>query len=66
MSAFGARLFVRLQDAEFYRRLHAEAAEVAGPGTGKTWLDIGCGRGSSPESPLARATKRSASIEIPP
>ncbi len=45
MSDFGARLFVRLQDAEFYRRLHAEAAEVAGPGTGKTWLDVGCGPG---------------------
>ena len=34
-----------MQDAEFYRRLHAEAARVAGPGTGKTWLDIGCGPG---------------------
>ena len=45
MSGVAARLFSRLQDAVFYRRLHEDAASLLGAGGGRTWLDVGCGPG---------------------
>ena len=45
MSYFGAKLFVWLQGAEFYKSLHAEAIEKLPAGEGKKWVDVGCGPG---------------------
>lgn len=38
-------LFAWLQDADFYRDFHVAAAELMGPGGGRTWLDVGTGPG---------------------
>jgi ubiquinone/menaquinone biosynthesis C-methylase UbiE len=41
----GPALFTWLQDAGFYRGLHEAAADIMGPGHGRSWLDVGCGPG---------------------
>ena len=38
-------LFTWLQGADFYRDLHQCAVQSLPPGSGKTWLDVGCGPG---------------------
>ena len=38
-------LFTWLQGADFYRDLHRCAVQSLAPGSGKTWLDVGCGPG---------------------
>lgn len=38
-------LFTWLQGADFYLDLHRQAVESLPAGSGKTWLDIGCGPG---------------------
>lgn len=45
MGYFGAKLFVWLQGAEFYKNLHHEAVEQISDGDGKKWMDVGCGPG---------------------
>lgn len=45
MSSAAAKLFSRLQKAEFYRKLHVDALSLAGERQGGNWLDIGCGPG---------------------
>lgn len=45
MGYFGAKLFVWLQGAEFYKSLHCEAIEKLPAGKGKKWVDAGCGPG---------------------
>jgi ubiquinone/menaquinone biosynthesis C-methylase UbiE len=47
MSARAARLFAHVQAAEFYRRVHDEAAGLfhTGEDLECTWLDVGCGPG---------------------
>jgi 2-polyprenyl-3-methyl-5-hydroxy-6-metoxy-1,4-benzoquinol methylase len=40
-----ASLFTRLQSADFYRAMHARAADLLPAGDGMTWLDVGCGPG---------------------
>lgn len=45
MGYFGAKLFVWLQGADFYRNLHSEAIEKLPAGVGKKWVDVGCGPG---------------------
>ncbi|MBI3563031.1 MAG: class I SAM-dependent methyltransferase [Gammaproteobacteria bacterium] len=42
---FGSLLFTWLQGAPFYHELHQRAVETLPPGTGKLWLDVGCGPG---------------------
>lgn len=46
MTSFATGLFAHLQDAEFYRAMHREAADTVPHGVGRTWLDVGCGPGS--------------------
>lgn len=41
----GSVLFTWLQGAPFYQDLHQRAVEGLPPGTGKIWLDVGCGPG---------------------
>jgi ubiquinone/menaquinone biosynthesis C-methylase UbiE len=45
MSNLAAVLFTHLQDAEFYQRMHQEAAATLPDGQGRAWLDTGCGPG---------------------
>lgn len=45
MGYFGAKLFVWLQGAEFYKNLHLEALKQIPDGKGKKWVDAGCGPG---------------------
>lgn len=45
MGYFGAKLFVWLQGADFYKNLHREAIEQLSDGEGKKWIDVGCGPG---------------------
>ena len=45
MGHFGAKIFVWLQGAEFYKSLHSEAIEKLPAGEGKKWVDVGCGPG---------------------
>ncbi|MGO9475233.1 MAG: class I SAM-dependent methyltransferase [Rhodomicrobium sp.] len=46
MSVKAARLFARLQDADFYSGLHLAAANLLPNGKlGQSWLDVGCGPG---------------------
>lgn len=45
MSTFAAHLFSWVQDAEFYRDLHRQAADLMHGGNGRSWLDVGCGPG---------------------
>jgi len=45
MGYFGAKLFVWLQGAEFYKSLHSEAIEKLPAGKDKKWVDVGCGPG---------------------
>jgi len=45
MGYFGAKLFVWLQGAEFYKNLHLEALKQIPDGKGKKWMDVGCGPG---------------------
>lgn len=41
----GSILFTWLQGAQFYQDLHQRAVDSLPPGTGKIWLDVGCGPG---------------------
>lgn len=41
----GAVLFSWVQGATFYRDLHKTAVDSIPTGSGKTWLDVGCGPG---------------------
>jgi len=46
VSAGAARLFARLEDANFYSGLHRVAANLLPGGQpGQSWLDVGCGPG---------------------
>lgn len=45
MSQAAAALFRRLQAADFYHQLHADAVALLPAGQGKTWLDVGSGPG---------------------
>jgi 2-polyprenyl-3-methyl-5-hydroxy-6-metoxy-1,4-benzoquinol methylase len=45
MSARAAKLFARVQDADFYREMHTTAVAALPSGEGRTWLDVGCGPG---------------------
>jgi ubiquinone/menaquinone biosynthesis C-methylase UbiE len=45
MSALTVRLFAWLQGADFYRAMHAAAADALPDGDGRAWLDVGCGPG---------------------
>ena len=45
MSRFGAALFERLQDAQFYRDMHAAALAFVPRNARAKWLDAGCGPG---------------------
>ena len=45
MGYFGAKLFVWLQDADFYKNLHLEAMKQIPDGKDKKWMDVGCGPG---------------------
>lgn len=45
MNSLGAGLFARVQAAAFYAQLHREAVAQLPPGTGRDWLDVGCGPG---------------------
>ena len=45
MSLVSAAFFSWLQGAPFYVDLHRQAVELLPAGTGKTWLDAGCGPG---------------------
>ena len=46
MSARAARLFAKLEDADFYSGLHRAAANLLPSGKpGQSWLDVGCGPG---------------------
>lgn len=45
MSGLAARFFAYLQDAAFYREVHEQAVALLPQGTGRTWLDLGCGPG---------------------
>jgi SAM-dependent methyltransferase len=40
-----ARFFAWIQRAPFYEATHAEAVQLLPPGSGRTWLDVGCGPG---------------------
>ena len=41
----GTVLFTWLQGAEFYRDIHKQAVDCIPLGSGKTWIDVGCGPG---------------------
>lgn len=43
--SLAARIFTRLQSARFYHDMHLVAADMLDHGTGRTWLDVGCGPG---------------------
>ncbi len=45
MSYSSAKLFAWLQEADFYRDLHAKAMAGLPNGKDRTWLDFGCGPG---------------------
>jgi SAM-dependent methyltransferase len=45
MGYFGAKLFVWLQGADFYKDLHSEAIDKLPTGKDKKWVDVGCGPG---------------------
>jgi SAM-dependent methyltransferase len=45
MSRPAVALFSWLQDADFYRDMHATAADLLPSGARRLWLDIGCGPG---------------------
>lgn len=45
MGYLSAALFARIQRAQFYQAAHQDAVALLPLGTGKTWLDVGCGAG---------------------
>lgn len=45
MSYLSAAFFSWVQSAAFYIDVHSRAVELLGRGTGRTWLDVGCGPG---------------------
>lgn len=45
MGKLSACLFGWVQSAPLYQALHREAVALLPPGTGRTWVDVGCGPG---------------------
>ena len=45
MSQFSAWFFGQVQQAGFYRELHAQAVALLPTGQGQAWFDVGCGAG---------------------
>lgn len=45
MGALSALFFSQVQSASFYREVHRQAVQILPPGSGRTWLDVGCGPG---------------------
>jgi trans-aconitate methyltransferase len=45
MTLVSAAFFSWVQGAPFYVEVHTQAVDLLPPGSGKTWLDIGCGPG---------------------
>lgn len=45
LSFLSAHFFRHVQGADFYRQLHEQAVALVGPGSGRSWIDVGCGPG---------------------